>query len=521
MIDARLMSQESFSIRLSEDLPLGVRYSNLGALGHVVIVPSWFDPRLATDATVKALSRWSGVILRQPDTLTLEGAGLAWWLGEPDGSKGAVIKTAVSLTSGTLSAWVAALLAAAGTGLTVGTVINTGTNLTWSTRWTTVRQALDFVCSQVGAEWRVNPDGTLDAGTADALWGATPDVLIARRAGVGGTGPTPVEAVEISSSSNATEFANEVVALGKGEGPALPSSTSLTGSGIARWDGALATITRVVSAESVDSAGLASVAAEQRALWDEIEVGAAVTARLADPGRVLRPGQRVYVYEPSAGLTFAGQTVIAAGQVMTPVSRRLLGFSWPVQRGMGVFVKSPALSAVWVDVTPWVEWEADGVTPVDVELELGDIAGLRGEAAAQGSPVASTPIVERLSRPSPSGSYYGAAAANVALGTAASDVAAVTVVLTEPRNVLVVGAFDFEATAAGYTAAIGECVAGATLQPGWAIDRSNATGRFVTQSWLAALPAGSTVVKTQARKVAAGGTVQATAANSTITVVVI
>jgi hypothetical protein len=153
-----------------------------------------------------------------------------------------------------------------------------------------VRQALDYVCAQVGAQWRVNADGTLDAGLPDTVWGATATAFIARRAGASGTAPTPVEAVEIAATSSAAEFASKVIALGKGDGPNVPVASAGGTAPVQLWDGTTATMAAVVSADTTTSP--AQVAAEQLALYGALATGADITVRLADPGKVLQRSTR-------------------------------------------------------------------------------------------------------------------------------------------------------------------------------------------------------------------------------------
>lgn len=68
------------------------------------------------------------------------------------------------------------------------------------------------------------------------------------------------------------------------------------------------------------------------------------------------------VMDTASPIQFRGRTV-------WPITSRLLGMTWPITRGCGVYLRvwrSPQALPVWHDLTDYVLWE-DG----DLQLEVG------------------------------------------------------------------------------------------------------------------------------------------------------
>src|SRR3990172_6863104 len=174
------MTQGSFGIQLHPDAPLSL-WTTISEFGHIVIIPQWVDHRLFTDAILLTISRYTGVVLSKTldeEGLTIEGAGLAWWLGDDEG-KGDIIETAITLTSSTLDNALTQLLPVA---IQKGTVTEpAGITHSATYQWQTRLEAIRTVCASMGVEYKIRPDGTIDAGPKENIHNYTnPTVVVVR-----------------------------------------------------------------------------------------------------------------------------------------------------------------------------------------------------------------------------------------------------------------------------------------------------------------------------------------------------
>lgn len=79
----------------------------------------------------------------------------------------------------------------------------------------------------------------------------------------------------------------------------------------------------------------------------------------------LRPGDEVYVYDLEAGILDTANQITYRGETISPAKVRCTLMTWPLERGLGVYVRSNAATPTYIDLTPFVQWEAPG-TQIDV-----------------------------------------------------------------------------------------------------------------------------------------------------------
>lgn len=356
MINDVLKKLGSWSVKLRDDAPLGL-HDDIEFFGHVAIIPGRIDPLQYGDDLL-TLARYVGIVRYKSDN-TIGGVGMAGWLGDEDG-KGDVYETAVVLESETFANSIRALLPSSVTEGTLNAVAGTysGTH-----RYEDPRSAIDYVCDTFEADWRVNGDGSLDAGAAADLFTTSPTAIVVRRnAGL------DIELValpgEIDAAQDAKDFTSRVVLLAEGEGNAVATGTAdiivnpykdLQGNAVNR--------TRLVS-ESGTSTGNATARAQ---LQLNRFINPKRTVSLAtdefDLSGDFRPGDYVYVYDPDSGLIDTDNEVMFRGQLLNPVVIRVLSLSFPVEDGSTVAYRNG--DGEWFDLTSHVEWES-GNTTVDV-----------------------------------------------------------------------------------------------------------------------------------------------------------
>lgn len=195
MIQEMVMAVGTWDLQFRPDTPKAVR-DLVTPFSHVCVFPTRQTGLLASgdvlndteSGALLDLARYVGVVTRPGPFYRIGGHGLGFWLGTGDrtyfdggGVPGTTLpRLFMSPVSRTLEDYVS--LAADSTGLSLGTVTDPtgGLGSTTSLQWMSKREVLDMACRHYDVEWRINTDGTIDAGTYSALWGGTPSVVVSR-----------------------------------------------------------------------------------------------------------------------------------------------------------------------------------------------------------------------------------------------------------------------------------------------------------------------------------------------------
>lgn len=358
----------AWSLRLREDTPQTVLRDLDPAtvsFGHVVITSTHLrlGPLGGDPDTLLAKARYTGVIRSRPSLHELGGAGLAFWLGDEDG-KGRGMETVYAETAGSFSTWVGHALRS---GLDLGTVASLAGTLNHSFVHVTGRTMLEYVCDYFDAEWRINPDGTLDAGEIADLFVTTPTLIV--RKGSGGRDQN-VDGIagQFSRAVDYEDYTTKVVVLATGadNAVAVGSATISPATTFYDLDGALLELTRIIESLDTKKGNETAVAQAQLNRFTSARTAVTVTAAEYDIGRKAAPGDAVWIFDPDNGLFDLTNQVPYRGSLVYPIELRLLGLTWPVQRGMGVYVRPPTADGTpLLDLTEWVAWE-DGHTQLEV-----------------------------------------------------------------------------------------------------------------------------------------------------------
>lgn len=354
-----------------------------GFYGHIIITPTHLDHRIG-DAAMLAASRYTGVVreLSAPaDGFTIGGPGLAVWLGDEDGA-GPVIEEDVTLTDGTLEDWVDALLAAVpGWGAIIkGSVTDTATTLTHTAVLVTIREALDYVCRMVDAEWRVNPDGTLDAGPKATLWpsNTTPTVVVTRKEGSREPTIRGLETRDMAREKDARRYATRVVAVAESVGVELiEGSADVASNPYKDLHGNDVVWTRIVDAPET----LVQNADDRaQAELDDATIRAAVplSTDTYDVGGILQPGDAAYVFDPLKNISDTANSITYRGARINPAIQRLYATTWPIEKGMGVYFRD--WDAGYHDVTEFAVFEAGS----DLDPTVPDLPPLPPDPLLEG-----------------------------------------------------------------------------------------------------------------------------------------
>lgn len=356
-VTERLMGPGSWSVKLNEHTPRHVR-DILDYFGHIVICPGHVDPSAIGDAATLDAARYTGIVRRKPSTTELGGVGLVAWLGDEDG-KGAVLESRVEYAAGSFATWVGAIRPSS---LAAGTVTDPGGTLTWSTQFMSRRAALDYVCDYFGAEYRIRPDGTLDAGPASALFAtATPTAIVTAFSGGIDMNITGLHATALGRSEDVEDYTTRVVLLGTGNGRenVLVGTADISpATGYKDLLGNAAVLTRMIDAPNVQAGNESSIATVQLGRFTSARQAVTLSSDRYDIGHDVQAGDQIYVYDSDAGLVDQANQIYYRGQLLFPVKLRVQGYTWPVERGMGVYYRDK--NGVYTDLTDWVEWESPG-----------------------------------------------------------------------------------------------------------------------------------------------------------------
>jgi hypothetical protein len=336
---------------------------------------------LADDGRTKAVG----------DKVTVGGVGMAMWLGDED-DKGSVLENSTPFASASFANTIRGLLPASGA-VTEGTLYSVAGTYTGTHQWETPRKAIGYVCStmsttSVPVSWRVNGNGTLDAGPESSLFTTTPDCAIVRR-GAGQDMSLRALPGQLNYGEDVEDFTTRVILLAQGEGASISTGSAdinPTFNPYKDIHGNTVRLTRMVS-ESGTSQVNAGVRA-QLALSQFVgpQRGLTLSTLDYDIEGSFSPGDYVWAYDPDKGLLDTSNEVVFRGQRINPMRLQVTEATWPVVDGHTVAYR--AADGTWTDLTDYVAFEQNSATTVVV----GDFA--RQLTSSSTEPVGSRPTAD-------------------------------------------------------------------------------------------------------------------------------
>ena len=393
------MAAGEWDVQLVEDTPRRILEAidiETAGFGQLVILPTRLDPRAHTDATLLSLARYTGIFRKQEGDFRLSGPGLPILLGDED-NKGDIYEVERSTANGWLSQWVTALLPVS---LSAGGVYSPGGSYTDSFYLVTAKQAYETLKGEFSApiEWRITPDLKLHVGTVfgtagiNALYDETPRLLVLHNAGTGGRdfGVTGVQGVsgmdrdledyttkvvyktEVTTTTN-TEVVTDVdfvspdtttdtITESSTETVITTAATADVDIPFSRPTGGPVILDRLIEGNSNDGsdADPQAQADMQLGRFDSIRREIKVDYGDYEIGHIAPVGSYVWLYAPPVVMD-AANPVQFRGRVCYPVKVRLMGCTWPISRGLGVYMRITFGGTRWVDLTDYVAWESGEV----------------------------------------------------------------------------------------------------------------------------------------------------------------
>jgi hypothetical protein len=337
--------------------------------GHIAIVPGQVDPVGAGDGLLSA-ARYVGVYrgrAAKNEGHTLNGAGMAFWLGDEDG-KGAVLVSAVNSASASFATAVTSVIPT--DRLTVGTLYSIPGSGTWtdSAQYKSAREALSYITDSYSTDtypvsWRVNGNGTVDAGRDVDLWPSTasPSALLVRTGGGRELAVTGLDGA-LELDQDVEDYTTQVVLLAEGEGTSTVTATASTASPYKNLKGNPVVITRLVS-EYETSAGNASARAQlQLNRFTSPRKAVSLSTDDFDVRGTFGVGDTIMVYDPDTGFVDTNREVAWKGQPINPAALPVTELTWPIPAGWTVAFRTGL--GVWIDLSRYYLAEQGSTTVV-------------------------------------------------------------------------------------------------------------------------------------------------------------
>lgn len=369
--------------------------------GHIAFIPGRLDPAQYGDNLLSA-ARYVGVVRKRNNggddrrtrvveqSYELGGVGLAMWLGD-DQDKGDVYETAVDINAATFANSIRALLPASGA-ITEGTLTSVAGTYSGRHQYETPRKAIQYVCdtftasSGTKAGWRVNANGTLDAGPETVLYVTDPRCVISRK--TAGKDTSGLESVPgaFGVTRDVEDYSTRLVLLAEGEGESIATGAADIAPGLNPYKDIHGNTLKLVrlASESDTPGTLADTRAEL--LLDQYATSQDELVVETDNYYIegsFDVGDYVWVYDPNAGLVDTTNEITFRGERLNPIKLQVTEARWPITEGYTVAYR--AANGTWHDLTDHVEWDGSHT----VYVTVGGFA--RALEGAGGQPVGSRP----------------------------------------------------------------------------------------------------------------------------------
>jgi hypothetical protein len=388
----------SWEIKLASSIPRET-LDALTYFGHVAIVPGRKIPVAQHGDNLLTVARYVGVLRTRTwgddgrtnaplDDISIGGPGVAMWLGDED-DKGDVYENAVTPASATFATTINALLPASGA-VTAGTIYSVAGTYTGRHIYETPRTSISYVCetmstTSVPVSWRVNGDGTLDAGPESDLYVTDPRCVIVTR-GAGEDMTLRALQGSMGITRDTEDYTTRVVLLAEGEGDAIATGAADISPGLNPYKdlhGNTMRMTRLVSESDTSTANATVRAQLQLNRFTSTRSELQLSTADYDIHGTFAVGDRVWVYDPDAGLVDTANEVAFRGQRLNPLKLQVTEVSWSVTADYTVAYR--AADGTWTDLSDHIAWETDSTGTVTV----GDFS--RQLAGAGTEPVGSRP----------------------------------------------------------------------------------------------------------------------------------
>lgn len=365
----------SWEFNLSESTPPSV-WDSLQYFGHVAVHAGPIDIRVAGDSALSS-ARYVGVLRKKSheDGFSISGGGMAVWLGDEDG-KGWVIEDPLAINAQTLEQATRLILPPASSAILEGSYFALPGNPTLSHtfQWVTQREALNYLASTLGADWKVLGTGHLHIGPQGSLFVTNPKTLVVRRdQGI----DLAIRAFQgnLATDQSILDFTTRVVLLASDDNGSVATADADINPGLNPYKdvhGTFVHMTRLVGESTTDFTNASARAQLQLNRFTGTSDALTLSTQDYDVKGDVSIGDYLWVYDPEHQLVDNATEIIFRGMRMNPIKLRLTELTWPVVVGMHVAYRD--YNGQWTDLTPYMQWETGETTLVvgGYSKELGD-----------------------------------------------------------------------------------------------------------------------------------------------------
>jgi len=415
-----------WSVVLRPDTP---RYllDQITPLGHIAVLPGRIDIATTGDNLLRQ-ARYVGVYRgRSTDEtgVTLSGAGMGYWLGDED-DKGPVLINATVVASATFPNAIRALLPPA---VTEGTLYSVPGTYTGTHQYETARSAISYVTDTFGTgtypvSWRVNGDGTLDAGRDVDMYVTTPRAILVRKDDAGRDMFLVGLRGMMRLGTDVEDYTTRVVLLAEGDGnTTVSASASLPVVTYKDIHGNTANITRLISEFETSSGNAQARAQLQLNRFTNPRKAVDLSSDDYDIKGEFAVGDSILVFDPDIGFTDPSVERFWKGLPINPVALTCTEMSWPVSAQWTVAFRTGA--GVWIDLSDYYIPESGSTT-----IKVGDLPNSLTNSNLQ--PVGDRP---RADQSIPAAPVFGQAYTGAYQSTGDSDTKAqIQLSWTQPLN---------------------------------------------------------------------------------------
>lgn len=387
----------SWELKLSPGIPRDV-LDALDYFGHIAIIPGRDIPVAQYGDTLLDAARYVGVVRTRTwgddgrtnavgDDLSVGGVGMALWLGDEDG-KGDVYENAIEPASATFADTINMLLPASGA-VTAGTIYPVSGQYTGRHHYETPRTAIDYVCDTMSTTntpvaWRVNGNGTLDAGPESDLFVTSPQcVIVTRGAGEDMSMRALIGSTDVTR--DAEDYSTRVLLLAEGEGSSIATGSADISPATNYRDihGNPLVMTRMVSESDTSTVNADTRAQLQLNRFTATRTALTLSTADYDIHGTFDVGDYVWVYDPDAGLVDTANEITFRGQRLNPIKLQVTEVQWSVTDAYTVAYRSG--DGTWWDLSRYFVPETDST----VSVTVGDIQ--RALTSAGTEPVGTRP----------------------------------------------------------------------------------------------------------------------------------
>ena len=409
-ITERLMGTGNFTVTFSQEFTPTEIIESITEWGHIVVTPQEIDVDTLADSDILSTARYTGIVLNrelEEGFVNISGQGLQLYLGDGEGKGQAIAETkgvgSVRVYKNTTLAETL-FQSTAVTNKPLGIMRNESGNTMAITQGNifepsgtysgshfvqTSLAALKEVSEVLSTEYRINSNGTIDAGPSANLFAGVnsdPTTIVVRT----GYGEDPafegIVPQGLKTEFDATDFVSRVDFVG--EVGYFDTATDVAGEATISSNpykdlhGNALTRVGMVQQPEVDADLLNSRAQLILNELSRIKKVLNLDLEQYEVSGDFQVGDFIFAFDPDIGFvdTSADATaesrdlyeVTFRGQNITPIKVRVLGISFPISDGMGVYYRDK--NGNYTDLSPYVQFESGSA-----QVELGDVIRFVGD----------------------------------------------------------------------------------------------------------------------------------------------